>query len=40
MKIYNHFIDGQYVEPIGQQWMDTINPYTGKAWAKIGRAHV
>jgi aldehyde dehydrogenase (NAD+) len=35
MKIYNHFIDGQYVEPIGQQWMDTINPYTGKAWAKI-----
>lgn len=35
MKTYNHFIDGQYVEPIGKQWMDTINPYTGKAWAKI-----
>jgi len=35
MKTYNHFIDGQYVEPIGEQWMDTINPYTGKAWAKI-----
>lgn len=35
MKTYNHYIDGQYVEPIGQQWMDTINPYTGKVWAKI-----
>ena len=35
MKTYNHFINGQYVEPIGKQWMDTINPYTGKAWAKI-----
>jgi aldehyde dehydrogenase (NAD+) len=35
MKTYNQYIDGQYVEPIGQQWMDTINPYTGKVWAKI-----
>jgi (Z)-2-((N-methylformamido)methylene)-5-hydroxybutyrolactone dehydrogenase len=37
MKTYQHFIDGQYVDPIGQQWFDTINPYTGEAWARIPR---
>ncbi|WP_374633553.1 aldehyde dehydrogenase [Ferrovibrio sp.] len=35
MKIYRHFIDGQYVDPIGGNWIDSINPYTGQAWAKV-----
>jgi aldehyde dehydrogenase (NAD+) len=35
MKTYSHFIDGQYVEPADGEWMDTINPYTGEAWARI-----
>ena len=35
MKTYQHYIDGQYVDPIGKEWLDTVNPYTGKAWAKI-----
>ncbi len=35
MKTYLHFIDGQYVEPIGGRWMDTVDPYTGQAWARI-----
>jgi acyl-CoA reductase-like NAD-dependent aldehyde dehydrogenase len=35
MKVYNQFIDGKYVEPASQRWFDTIDPYTGKAWAKV-----
>ena len=35
MKTYQHYIDGQYVDPIGQRWLDTVNPYTGEAWARI-----
>ena len=35
MKTYNHYIDGQYVEPIGQKWIDSIDPYQGKPWARI-----
>ena len=35
MKTYQHYIDGQYVDPIGQRWFDTVNPYTGEAWARI-----
>lgn len=35
MHTYNHFIDGQYVEPLGGEWMDTVNPYTGEVWARI-----
>lgn len=35
MKQYQHFIDGQGVDPIGGQWIDTVDPYTGLAWARI-----
>ncbi len=35
MKTYNHFIDGQYVEPIAKKWLDSMDPYRGEAWAKI-----
>ncbi|HEY4374427.1 MAG TPA: aldehyde dehydrogenase [Burkholderiales bacterium] len=35
MKTYNHFINNQYVEPADGEWMDTINPYTGEAWARV-----
>ena len=35
MKTYQHFIGGQYVDPIGERWIDTVNPYTGEAWARI-----
>ena len=37
MKKYQHFINGQYVDPIGGQWMDTLDPYQGKPWAQIPR---
>ncbi|MBR0671596.1 aldehyde dehydrogenase [Roseomonas soli] len=35
MKTYGHFIDGAYVEPTGGKWIDSLNPYTGEAWARI-----
>ena len=35
MHTYQHFIDNQYVDPIDGEWMDTINPYTGQAWARV-----
>jgi aldehyde dehydrogenase (NAD+) len=37
MKQYQHFINGEYVDPIGGQWIDTLDPYTGKPWARIPR---
>ncbi len=35
MQVYKHFINGEYVDPIGGKWIDSIDPYSGKAWAKI-----
>jgi aldehyde dehydrogenase (NAD+) len=37
MKTYQHYIDGQYVDPLGGQWFDSIDPYRGQAWARIPR---
>jgi len=35
MKTYQHYIGGQYVDPIGGKWFDSMDPYRGEAWAKI-----
>ena len=35
MKRYQHYIDGRYVDPIGQRWLDTVDPFAGRAWAQI-----
>ena len=35
MKTYQHFIDGQYVDPISGRWFDSVNPYLGEPWARI-----
>jgi aldehyde dehydrogenase (NAD+) len=37
VKSYGHFIDGRYVDPIEGQWMDSVDPYSGQAWARISR---
>lgn len=37
MKIYQHYIDGQYVDPIGGKWIDSIDPYRGTPWAQIAK---
>ena len=35
MQTYQHFIDGHYVDPLSGRWMETVDPYTGQAWARI-----
>lgn len=35
MKKYQHFINGEFVDPLGGEWFETHNPYTGKVWAEI-----
>lgn len=37
MQTYSNWIDGRYVPPHGGQWIDTVNPYSGKVWARIPR---
>jgi acyl-CoA reductase-like NAD-dependent aldehyde dehydrogenase len=35
LKTYQHFIGGQYVDPLGGKWIDSMDPYRGEAWARI-----
>ncbi|OZC61978.1 carnitine dehydratase [Rhodococcus sp. 15-725-2-2b] len=35
MKKYQMFVDGDWVDPDGGQWTDTVDPYRGEAWAQI-----
>ena len=37
MKRYQHFINGEFVDPAGGEWFDSENPYTGEVWAQIPR---
>lgn len=38
MKRYQLFINGTWTNPICNSWFDTVNPFTGKAWAEIPRS--
>lgn len=38
MKTFQLFVDGQYVDPVEGQWLDSVDPYRGEVWAKIPRA--
>lgn len=35
MKRYQHYIDGESVDPASGAWFETKNPFTGRAWAEI-----
>ena len=37
MKTYQHFINGEYVDPVQSQWFDSQDPYRGEIWAKMPR---
>ncbi len=37
MKHYQLFINGEHVDPVKGEWLDTVNPYTGQVWARIPR---
>jgi acyl-CoA reductase-like NAD-dependent aldehyde dehydrogenase len=39
MKTYQHWINGNSVAPQGGQWLDTVDPYRGEAWARIPRGN-
>lgn len=39
MKKYQLFIDGGWSDPDSGQWFDTVNPYSGEAWARIPRGN-
>jgi aldehyde dehydrogenase (NAD+) len=39
MQIFQHYIDGKFVDPNGGDWFDSYNPYTGKPWARIARGN-
>jgi (Z)-2-((N-methylformamido)methylene)-5-hydroxybutyrolactone dehydrogenase len=40
VKSYQMFIDGEFVDPISGQWIETMNPYLGQAWARIPRGNI
>jgi aldehyde dehydrogenase (NAD+) len=35
LKTYQHFIGGQYVDPVGGKWIDSMDPYRGESWARV-----
>jgi len=37
LPLYPHYINGQRAAPHSGRWLDTENPYTGTAWARIAR---
>nr|WP_315595231.1 aldehyde dehydrogenase [uncultured Cupriavidus sp.] len=37
MKQYPMFIDGAFVNASDGRWFETLNPFTGKAWAEVAR---
>ncbi|MGI9393327.1 MAG: aldehyde dehydrogenase [Boseongicola sp.] len=39
METYQLFIDGKWRPPSSEQWIDTVNPYSGEPWAQIPRAN-
>lgn len=37
MKLFSMYIDGAWREPEGGEWLDSLDPATGEAWARIPR---
>lgn len=35
LQYYSNIINGEQMTPETNKWMDSIDPATGKAWAKI-----
>ncbi len=39
MQRYQQYINGQWCDPQGGEWIDTVNPYSGEVWAQIPRGN-
>ncbi|WP_429558287.1 aldehyde dehydrogenase family protein [Paraburkholderia youngii] len=37
MKTYQHWINGAWVSPARAEWLDSVDPYDRKVWARIPR---
>jgi (Z)-2-((N-methylformamido)methylene)-5-hydroxybutyrolactone dehydrogenase len=37
MRTYHHFINGGEVVPVAREWLDSVDPYQGKSWARIAK---
>jgi aldehyde dehydrogenase (NAD+) len=34
---YRLYVDGAFVDPVGNEWIDSIDPVSGDAWARVPR---
>lgn len=39
MKTWGNYIGGAYCDPISGEWIDSIDPYRGEAWARVPRSN-
>lgn len=39
MKRYGHWIDGKHVAPTSGEWIDSVDPYRGEAWAQFPKGN-
>ena len=39
MKKYQHYINGQWVDPVSKKWFETKNPYNDEVWAHIAHGN-
>ncbi|TQV78508.1 aldehyde dehydrogenase [Denitrobaculum tricleocarpae] len=39
MERYQHYIGGAWVAPDAGKWFETVNPYSGEAWAEIAHGN-
>jgi aldehyde dehydrogenase (NAD+) len=39
MKTYQHWINGEHVAPSSGEWLESLDPYRGTAWARIPRGN-
>ncbi|GAA4354003.1 aldehyde dehydrogenase [Variovorax defluvii] len=39
MKSYQHWINGTHADPASGEWLETVDPYTGQAWARIPKGN-
>lgn len=39
MHKYQLYIDGQWCDPAGGEWFDSVNPYSGEVWAQIPKGN-
>jgi len=37
LKRYQHYINGEWVDPSNDDWIESYNPYSGQPWAEVPR---